>query len=67
MSEGCTHLRDLRQAVTWKQLGDAPVPRGIAACAGQGWQGSTACPAGHMVVLVDPYFCPAFGVDSHED
>lgn len=49
MSEGCTHLKDVRQrqAVTWKPPGDAPVspsPQGTALCAGQGWQGSTAYP-----------------------
>lgn len=43
----------------------SPPGNNVMCCAGLA--GSTAYPAGHMVVLVDPYFCPAFGVDSHED
>lgn len=71
MSEGCTHLKDVRQrqAVTWKPPGEAPapLPPGNSIVCWAGLAGKHGLSSASMAVRADPYFCPAFGVDNHED
>lgn len=42
-------------------------PPGNSIVCWAGLAGKHGLASAHMAVLVDPYFCPAFGVDNHED